>query len=67
MPGAPQKPKSDSQIKLIQNDKRFIFRMINRSYFVFRIVKNFTFKLLWNGSCLAFMFLMPMMFEVLCE
>ena len=54
-------------MKLFQNDKWFLFRWINNGYFVFRIVKNFTCKLLWNGSCLAFMFLMPMMFEVLCE
>lgn len=55
-------------MKLILNDKNnFFFRMINSGYFVFRIVKNFTTKMLWNGSCLAFMFLMPMMFEVMCE
>lgn len=41
--------------------------MINAGYFVFAIVKKFTKRLLWNGSCFAFMFLMPIMFEVLCE
>ena len=60
--------KKASDMKLIQNDRgNFFFKMINSGYFVFRIVKNFTTKMLWNGSCLAFMFLMPMMFEVLCE
>jgi Sec-independent protein secretion pathway component TatC len=34
---------------------------------LWNIVKKFTFKLLWNGSCFAFMFMMPIMFEVLTE
>ena len=52
---------------MIPNNKWFLFRFINQGYRLFTIVKKFTFGLLWNGSCLAFMFLMPIMFEVLCE
>mmetsp|Transcript_28677 Transcript_28677/g.33697 ORF Transcript_28677/g.33697 Transcript_28677/m.33697 type:complete len:101 (+) Transcript_28677:43-345(+) len=55
------------KVLLIPNEKYFIFRFINQGYMLFRIVKNFTCKFLWNSSCLAFMFLLPMMFEVLCE
>ena len=43
------------------------FRWINAGYKLFSIVKSFTFKLLWGGSCFAFMFMMPAMFEILTE
>ena len=41
--------------------------MINQGYMLFNIVKKFTLKIMWSGSCLAFMFLMPVMFEILTE
>ena len=41
--------------------------MINHGYKLFSIVRGFTAKMLWNGSCLAFMFILPMMFEVFTE
>ena len=52
---------------MIHNNKYFIFRFINQGYNLFYIVKNFTQKLLWNSSCIAFMFLMPMLFEIMSE
>jgi len=61
------KKKQAGRDKLIKNDSNFFFRFINAGYSLFRIVKTFTFKLLWNGSCLAFMFLLPIMFEVFTE
>ena len=36
-------------------------------YYLFCIVRKFTFKALWTGSCVGFMFMMPIMFEVLTE
>ena len=59
--------KKGGRVLLIKNPTNFFYRFINEGYHLFRIVKIFTFKMLWNGSCLAFMFLMPIMFEVLCE
>lgn len=53
--------------KLIKNDSFLLYRLINHGYAIFAIVKKFTFKIMWNGSCLGFMFLMPFMFEVLTE
>jgi len=41
--------------------------MINHGYKLFSIVKSFSFRLLWGGSCLAFMFLMPVFFEIFTE
>lgn len=41
--------------------------MINHGYKLFTIVKGFTYKLLWTGSCFAFMFLLPILFEINCE
>jgi len=40
--------------------------MVNQGYFLFSIVKKFTFKLLWHGSCFALMFVAPFMFEIMC-
>ncbi len=62
-----KKKKMAGKDKLIKNDSNFIFRFINQGYLLWNIVKKFTFKLLWNGSCFAFMFMMPIMFEVLTE
>ena len=53
--------------KLIKNDNNMFFRMINHGFHLFNIVKRFTFKLLWTGSCFAFMFVVPMLFEVMSE
>jgi len=53
--------------KLIKNDTNMCYKGVNLMFKVFKIVKDFTFKFLWKGSCLAFMFLMPIMFEVLTE
>ncbi len=62
-----KKKKMAGKDKLIKNDSNFIYRFINQGYMLWNIVKKFTFKLLWNGSCFAFMFMMPIMFEVLTE
>ena len=62
-----KKKKMAGKDKLIKNDSNFMFRFINQGYMLWNIVKKFTFKLLWNGSCFAFMFMMPIMFEVLTE
>ena len=67
-PAAKEKKKGGSgKDKLIKNDTNLFFKFINGGYSLFRIVKTFTFKLLWSGSCLCFMFMMPIMFEVLTE
>ena len=41
--------------------------MVNHGYKLFTIVKSFTFKLLWTGSCFAFMFMLPVLFEIFSE
>lgn len=54
--------------KLFKNDgNNFVLRFFNRGYYMFAIVKKFTFKILWIGSCLSLMFLMPAIFETLTE
>ena len=54
--------------KLIKNDKgNFLYRMINGGYSMFMIVKDFTFRFLWIGSCVGLMFLFPMSFEMFNE
>ena len=51
--------------KLIENDKgRIWVKMINGFYGVFMIVKDFSFKILWFGSCVGLMFIFPMSFEM---
>ena len=42
-------------------------RVVNTGYNLFMIVTDFSKKLLWFGSCAAFMFLLPMGFEIFCE
>ena len=64
---ASAKKAASDKNKLIKNDTNFFFKFINTGYQLFNIVKRFTFKMLWNGSCFAFMFMMPIMFEVLTE
>ena len=44
-----------------------LFKGVNHMYKLFTIVRSFTFNFMWKGSCLAFMFIMPIMFEVLTE
>jgi hypothetical protein len=54
--------------KFFKNDSSSMFlRMINRFYHIFAIVKRFTFKMLWTGSCIGLMWVMPVMFEVMTE
>ena len=54
--------------KLIQNDKNSrIYRFINYGYGFLFIVWNFGKKALWFGSCITFMFLLPMGFEIFME
>lgn len=53
--------------KLIKNDSFMLFKLINHGYKLFSIVKGFTFKLLWTGSCFAFMFMLPVLFEIFSE
>ncbi len=63
-----QKKKANTVPKLIQNDKaNFFYRIINYSYGFGYIIWNFGKKLLWFGSCVAFMFLLPMGFEIFVE
>ena len=45
----------------------FLFRAANMGFTLFTIVKKFTFKMLWIGSCLGFMFIMPCLFEIAQE
>ena len=44
-----------------------LYRIINMGYGLFMIVKDFTYKILWVGSCVSLMFLMPMAFELFNE
>ena len=54
--------------KLIQNDKgSIIYRMINRGYTLFMIVGAFSRRLLWFGSCAAFLWIFPVSYELFCE
>ena len=54
--------------KLIKDDKnnRF-YKLVNTGYTVFMIVMNFSKKILWFGSCFAFMYLFPMSLELFNE
>ena len=54
--------------KLIQNDgKSIIYRTINRGYTFYMIISTFTKKLIWFGTCAAFMWGMPIMYELFQE
>ena len=71
MPGiggpAPKK-KAAEDFKLIKNDKNSkLYRVINAGYKYVMIICNFSKKLLWFGSCIAFMYLIPMSFEIFTE
>jgi hypothetical protein len=60
--------KKPEEIKLIKNDKNNkLYQIINAGYKFVYIVSTFTRKLLWFGSCLAFMYLLPMSFEIFTE
>ena len=65
------KKKSSAKIyrfgKIFEVETRWFHKPINFTYNMFMIVKDFTGKLLWFGSCFAFMFLFPMTFEIFCE
>ena len=51
--------------KLIANDgKSIIYRTINKGYTFYMIVSTFTKKLIWFGTCAAFMWGMPIMYEL---
>lgn len=66
-PFSPPKKKVEDY-KLIKNDKNNkLYQVINFSYKFVCIVSTFTRKLLWFGSCVAFMYLMPMSFEIFTE
>lgn len=55
-------------VKLIENDKgNVLYKCINQGYTFFMWVKKTTGRILWIGSCCAFMWLMPMGFEMLAE
>jgi len=63
-----EQTKKKGPVKLIENDKgNALYKMINRSYTMFMWVKVTTGRILWIGSCCAFMWLMPMGFEMLAE
>ena len=53
--------------KLIQNDKFLLYRWINHGYTFFMIVKSFSMKILWFGSCAALLFLFPFALESMNE
>ena len=72
MPGipgaAPQKKKAAEIPKLIANDKnKPLYKAINSFYKWVFIVWNFSKKFLWFSSCVAFMYLIPMSFEIFTE
>ena len=68
MGNMPSKKKEEKIPKLIQNDtKNKFYKFINKTYQLFFIVNTFVRKLLWFGSCIAFMYIMPMSFEVFTE
>lgn len=54
--------------KLIKDDKnnRF-YKLVNTGYTIFMIVMNFSKKIIWFGSCFAFMYLFPMSLELFNE
>lgn len=66
---APKKEEKKDKIpKLIQNDsKNKFYKLINKTYQLFFIVNSFVRKLLWFGSCIAFMYVMPISFEIFSE
>ena len=54
--------------KLIKDDKNNrLYRVVNVGYTLFMIVMNFSKKILWFGSCFAFMYLFPMSLELFNE
>jgi hypothetical protein len=66
--GAKKKKEGPVIPKLIQNDKNSkLYKCINYGYKLVYIVGSFAKKLLWFGSCIAFMYLMPMSFEIFAE
>ena len=57
-----------SKNKLIVDDKNNrLYQLVNMGYKLFVIVRDFTYRILWVGSCLAFMWMMPAMFEIFFE
>lgn len=53
--------------KLIENDKWFMYKVINHGYTFFMIIQNFTKKVLWFGSCAGLLFLFPFALESMNE
>ena len=54
--------------KLIANDgKSMLYRTINKGYTFYMIISTFTKKLIWFGTCAAFMWGMPIMYELFQE
>jgi hypothetical protein len=54
--------------KLIEDDKgKPLYKLINAGYSLWMIVCGFSKKILWVGSCLAFMYLMPNFLEIMSE
>ena len=74
-PGGPQRKKKGKKGeagapygKLIQADKGNVFyRMVNSGYTLYMIVMNFSKKILWTGSCFAFLYFFPVGFEIFNE
>lgn len=71
-----EKPKKGKKVSgaearfglLIQNPKgNLMYRIINQGYLVFMIVKDFSTRILWVGSCCGMMFMMPLAFELFNE
>ena len=56
-----------ANMKFFKNDSNFLLRFFNQGYYLFAIVKKFTFKILWVGSCISLMFLLPTALEIYTE
>lgn len=64
---SPKKPEATIP-KLIKNDKNnALYRFINKSFQMFYILAIQGRKIIWFASCLAFMYLLPMSFEIFSE
>lgn len=67
-PGGKKKKEAYVIPKLIKNDKNNMFyKAINAGFKVVYIVYDFSRKIMWFVSCLAFMYFVPMSFEIFSE
>ena len=45
--------------RIYENETTSLHKIVNHSYNLFMIVTDFTKKILWFGTCFAFMFVFP--------